>query len=200
MVELSIKDNIKEVTRYLKDVQRRQVPFATSRAMNDAAIEAQKAQQAAIPTLFNNRKKWWLKQQPTGIKVKFSNKADLHAAVYSDAYFAEIQEEGGVKVPRSNRVFAIPADSTPKKYRRSGGAREYKQEKPRSFSLDSGIFIRRSKKRIELVFTYAKQAVVHKRFGFVNRAKTVVTGGFAKHFETRMAQALATARKPGPPR
>jgi hypothetical protein len=38
MIEINVQANIKEVTRYLDDVQRKQIPFATSVALNQAAF------------------------------------------------------------------------------------------------------------------------------------------------------------------
>tara|TARA_B100001179_G_scaffold225397_1_gene205232 strand:+ start:129 stop:731 length:603 start_codon:yes stop_codon:yes gene_type:complete len=200
MVDFIVKDNIKEMTRWLNSVQRKQIPFATSRALNDTAIDGQKSIIAAIPRIFKSRKKWWLKQQPTGIKVKFSNKRDLTATVHTSAYFAEIQEKGGIKTPKRGRNLAIPTNDVPKKYRTSHGAKDMMREKNNVFSTPKGVFKRTGKKKLTLLWSLAPTAKIKARFGFVKILEKVVKRRFKKHFETRLRQAMATAKPPSRPR
>lgn len=121
-MQLNVMSNVKDFSRYLTKVQRKQVPFATARALTWTAKESQKAIADAMPRTFNVTKKWWLQKQPTGIKVKSAKKAELEAIVYSMAYFLKLQEEGGTKIPMKGRGILIPTQLTPKYGRRSGGA------------------------------------------------------------------------------
>jgi hypothetical protein len=122
MIALNVMSNVKDFAKYLDNVQKKQVPYATARALTKTAQEAQKELQAAMPRTFNVTKKWWLKQQPTGIKVQSAKKTDLEAVVYTAAYFAKLQEEGGIKIPFRGRGILVPTDLTPKYGRRSGGS------------------------------------------------------------------------------
>ncbi len=194
MPEVIIKDNIKEFTRFLSRVEKKQVPFATSRAINDTAVDAQKSIQAAIPHIFDNRKKWWLKQQPTGIKIKFSNKTRLTASIFTNAPFAELQEKGGIKTPKSGGVIAVPTAKVAKRYRKAGGARQLLQSSDKIFSTKKGIFKKRGKSSITTMFVYTKTANVRRRFGFARIAEKVVKRKFNRNFATRLQQALRTAR------
>lgn len=196
MVDLIVKDNIAEMTKWLDNIQRKQIPYATSRALNDTAVDAQKAIVDKIPSTFANRKKWWLKQQPTGIKVKFSKKTDLTATVHTSAYFAGIQERGGVKAPKSGRNLAIPTAQVPKKYRTSHGAKQMLAEKKKVFATPKGVFRRKSKKKIEVLWTFSPRASIKPRFKFHATAEATARRNFARNFERWLKQAIATAKPP----
>jgi hypothetical protein len=196
MVELSVRTNIKQFERWLNKDARKQIPYATSRALNDSAIDAQKAVVENVQKRFKNRKKWWLKQQPTGIKVKFSKKKDLHSRVYTNAYFAKIQEEGGIKSPRSGRNLAIPTDKVPRKHRNSHGARDMVNQGKRIFHTPRGVFKRNSKKRITLLFNFSPTAKIVPRMGFESTVRDTVKKKFSLHFEKRLKQALQSKKPP----
>jgi hypothetical protein len=197
-MDFRLDSNIKEFTRELTAIQKQQIPFAASRAINDTAVNAQDDVIAAIPRTFKNLKRWWLKQQPTGIKVRFSNKANLHAAVHTSAYFAKIQEEGGTKQPRSAKNLAVPTEKVAKKYRNSHGAREMMDAQKNVFRTPKGVFRRTSKKRypIQLLWSFTPVAKVKARFRFFDTCKAAVMRRFETNFKMRLSQALATAKRP----
>ena len=195
-MQIVVKDNIREFVAALNNIQRRQIPYATSRALNDTAIHAQEAVVSRIERIFNNRKKWWLKQQPTGIKVEFSRKNALTAAVYTNAYFTPLQETGGIKKPKTARKLAVPTGKVPKKYYKAGGAREMLEANRKVFSTPKGIYRRRGKKRypIEPLFTYTPTANVKPRLEFSETIERTVNRLFAVNFQNRLDQALANAK------
>jgi hypothetical protein len=197
-MDFRLDSNIKEFTRELNAIQRQQIPFATSRAINDVAVMAQDQVISGIPRVFNNIKKWWLKQQPTGIKVQFSNKSNLHAAVHTSAYFAKMQEEGGTKQPRTAKNLAVPTARVAKKYRTSHGARELMDANKNVFRTSKGVFRRTGKKRypIQLLWSFTPTAKIKPRFRFYDTCKAAVQRNFEVQFKMRLAQALATAKRP----
>ena len=195
MIELNVKGDIRQVTRYLNKVQKRQVPFAIALALTRTVQDAQKSIQSAIPHIFKTTKKWWAKSQPTGIKIRPATKANLTASVYTNAPFAELQEEGGTKRPRK-RFLAVPTKATPKSRRKAGGASITMKQK-KTFTTEAGIFRRKGGKRsqtIEKLFTFTKQARIKPRFGFKGIARKVARRRFKKNFEMALAKALRTAR------
>ena len=196
MLQITVKDNIAEFTRDLSNIQKRQIPFATSRALNDTAIHAQEAVVGRITRIFQNRKRWWLKQQPTGIKVEFSRKNKLSAAVYSNAYFLPLQEDGGLKKPKTARQLAVPFPKVPKKFHKAGGARELLASNRKAFSTPEGIFRRKGKKRypIEPMFHYTPTANVSPVLRFDTTIEQTVDRVFMLNFSNRLEQALASAR------
>ncbi len=210
MLKINVKSNVKKFTRNLNNIQRKQIPFATARALTWTAGAAQTDIQKKIPKTFQTTRKWWLKQQPTGVKVRPAKKNALTATVYTNAYFAKLQEEGGLKAPFKAGGLLIPSDKVPKYGRKAGGARKVLQQKKvlkrggmaggdPVITLKSGkrgVFRRRTKKRlpIELMYTYVPQASVRGRFGFKKTAATAAKRDFEKLFAKSLNMALKSAR------
>lgn len=194
MIELVVEDNITDMLRRLNRLQRQQLPYAISRALNDTAFDARKATITQAERVFDNRKKWWTNQR-TGIFVEKSNKkqgGEMRAAVHVRAYFAEIQEEGGIKIPRG-RALAIPTDQAPKNLHRSDGLRRAKA-KGNVFVNEKGAFQRMARRRIRRIFSFAPRARVPARFGFATTAKKRAEERFSRHLARNLNRALKTAK------
>ena len=205
---LVVKSNIREVSKWLNDVEKKQLPYATALALTRTAQDVQSYIIGAITRIFANTKKWWLKQQPTGIKIKSARKTDLHSSIYTDAYFADLQEDGGLKRPHKGRALLIPTDKTPKYGRKSGGHRKVlagkkiltkgKNGSP-FFTMESGfvgVFKRRGKKRlpIDAMYQVRGSAEIKPRFGFKSMAMRIASQQFPKRFSEALAKALKSAR------
>ncbi|AMO36529.1 hypothetical protein [Thauera humireducens] len=65
MIRIDVSDNIKEVTKQLDDLARRQVPFATSRAINETAKIVAKEGNAVLASVFDSP----LPRTATAVKV-----------------------------------------------------------------------------------------------------------------------------------
>ena len=193
---LVVKSNIKEFSRWMNNVEKKQLPYATAVALTRTAQDVQSYIIDAITRIFNVTKKWWLKQQPTGIKIKSAKKTDLHSSIYTNAYFADLQEDGGTKRPHDNRTMAVPTDNTPKSRRKSGGAKTMMQQK-KTFSIASGIYRRKGKGKnstLEKLFTYTKTASIRPRFNFKSMAMRIASRQFPKRFAESLTKALKSAR------
>lgn len=208
MLSFNVKSNVKEFTRGLTNTQKRQIPFATARALTRTAQAGQKDIQEAIPNIFNTTKKWWLKQQPTGIKIKPAKKTDLEAVIYTRAYFAKLQEQGGIKTSYQGGGILVPTERVPKYGRKSGGAakviagkkilrRGGKANASPFLTMKSGhkgVFRRKSKKTVELLYTFTPRASIQPRFGFHRLAMQSAKKHFGKEFHKSLKSALRTAR------
>jgi hypothetical protein len=88
------------------------VRFATSRAINDIAVEVQKETvNHVLPDKFTLRSKgapWFKPGNRFGFNAKFSSKDNLQATVGSQADWLKLQEEGGTKQIAGHRL-AIPS-------------------------------------------------------------------------------------------
>lgn len=195
-MEFRVSSNIKEFTKYLDNIQKEQIPYATSRALNDVAVDGQDSVVQAVTGIFNNRKRWWLRQQPTGIKVKFSNKKNLTARVHTSAYFARIQSEGGTKKPKTAHNLAIPTELVPKKYRTSSGARDMMNDKKNVFKTPKGVFRRTGKNTIALMWSFSPVAKIKAVFNFNEILTKVINRRFEAHFKKRLEQAINSAKPP----
>ena len=183
-MQLKIKSNVNQVAKWLTESQKKHVPKATAKALTFTAQDAQTAIQDAIPSRFRVTKKWWLKQQPTGIKIKSATPGNLTAVVYTLAYFAALQEYGGIKTPHESRTLAIPSDKVPKSRRKSGGAAIMMKQK-KTFANKRGIYRKKGGKKsrtIERLFTFKRSAHIRARFGFERTARQVAVAKFDRIF------------------
>jgi hypothetical protein len=210
MFSLSVKSDVKQLTRHLDKIQKKQVPFATARALTWTVKEMQADIIHKIPNIFNTTRKWWLARQPTGIKIKPAKKNDLVATVFSQAYFLRLQEYGGIKLPFRGRGLLVPSPLVPKYGRKAGGAKKVMAGKKvlraggrsggdpvvHAPSGTRGVFRRKGKARlpIERLYAYTPSAHILPRFGFRRMAAHKARQRFAANFHKSLAMALKTAR------
>lgn len=99
MIHLSVRSDIGEMRRLLTDLERRQLPFATARALTltarDAAGDVTREIGSAFdrPTPFTQR----------AVAVKAATKASQEAEVFVrplQARYLALQERGGVRAPK----------------------------------------------------------------------------------------------------
>lgn len=200
-MEISVKSNVKQLQQKFSRFHRDQVPFATASALTKTVQAAQRGIQEQIPNRFNVTKKWWLKQQPTGVKIKPATKRQLWATVFTNAYFAPLQEDGGTKKPFKGSRLAVPTDNVrAKKRRRSGGVREV-IDRPKTFfgktkTGKTALYRRRTKnaRPIELLYVFSPTARITRRFRFKDTARAVAEKQFNRNFTKQMIQAIRTAR------
>lgn len=201
VMEVSVKSNVREVAKKFGRFHRNQVPFATASALTKTMQAAQKEIQEEIPNRFNVTKKWWLKQQPTGVKIKPATKRQLWASVFTNAYFAPLQEEGGTKKPFKGGRLAVPTDKVrARRNRKSGGVREI-SNRPNTFFAKTNtgktaLWRRRTKKAypIDLLYILSPIARIKRRFGFKVTAEEVTAKQFNRIFTRQMIRAIRTAR------
>lgn len=208
MLKLNVKSNVKQWTKGLDSVSKKQVPFATARALTRTAQQSQADIIGAIPKIFNNNRKWWLKQQPTGVKIQMAKKTDLEAVVYTNAYFAAWQEEGGIKLPFTGGGILVPTLKVPKYGRKAGGAAKVMAGKTicrmggkpggspiiKMKTGKRGVFRRKGKKKIELLYNYVPQAHINARFGFKKMAHQSAKKNFETEFNKSLKAAIRTAK------
>jgi hypothetical protein len=77
VIRIDVSDNIREVTRGLDDLARRQVPFATAQALTDTAKGVQAALQKEIKSVFD-RPTPWIQRSPV---IERATKSSLTATV-----------------------------------------------------------------------------------------------------------------------
>ncbi len=199
MIKPTIDDNgtLADFERRLTRLEKKEMPYATAVALTRTVQDAQSSIIQAIPHIFNVTKKWWLKSQPTGVKISPAKKIRLLASVYTKAFFAELQEEGGIKRPHGGKVLAVPSARVPKSRRKSGGARKTLDMK-RTFANSRGIFRKKGSKKkqvIEKQFTWARSATVPRRFGFRRIAAKVASRRFRQHLDRELSIAVEKTRR-----
>jgi len=193
---LSIKSDMKSAQRWLNDVQRRQIPYATSRAINDTLKTCRKAVINGIIRRQESKKAWWNNKR-SGINIEWSNKHNLTGSVGTRIYWAHLAEHGGIKIPhKGNRNLAIPQPIVPKSRRKSGGVRIMAAQK-KTFFNKNGLYRKKGSKKnrsIELLFRFVSRANIKPWMRLRDTAQNAALKSFRKHFDFWLRKALKTAR------
>ncbi|MFY9589551.1 hypothetical protein [Rickettsia endosymbiont of Halotydeus destructor] len=190
---INVNSNIKYIERYMDILEKKQLPFGTTLALNKIALLSQDRICKAIPRIFNNSRNWWDRRQRTGIKVQFATKYVRSSAVYTKAHFANIQEEGGIKRPYSGKLIAVPTANVPRKARASNALRKEEGNK-NVFKLGNSIYKRLPGSRLQRLYSLTPKANIKARFGFKDMAVTTFNKHWDRVFTESFNYALNTAK------
>ena len=198
-IESDIKKTIKQVGRFYA----KQVPFATSVAINSTVGDVQGYIKGKMHSDLNN-------PTPTtlgGVRVKKSNKRNLEGLVFIipaiDA-FLKYKIHGGTRPPRS-KTEAVPVNLRLNQYGNIPGRRRGKLAKIISQSDTfsgtiksvSGIWRRgkgRNRNRVTLVVAYEPRTQYKKRFDFYGHAQYAAARKWPGNFNRALRHAIRTAR------
>jgi len=119
-MRIELRTNAAKVSRRAQLLFADQLPFATSKAINDTVKDAQRAQQKQMGQTFTLRRPTWVKR---GIKIKpFSDKRNLRAVIRVEppggperAEIIARHEERGRREPHEGRALAVPIGARPTK-------------------------------------------------------------------------------------
>lgn len=199
-MEISVKDNIKDVVKSLSRIEKKQVPFAASQAINDVAYGLAKKQlPVEMDSTFAGGATPYTKR---GFKFKKSSKQNLKAKVYSELDYMKLMVHGGQRMPKGRSIFIASDNIKRNKY---GNVTRGKMQKmitdnKKYFSSNDKMFERygRNGSKTRLAGVY-KQSVTYKKTlplqkigeGYV-RSRGV---GFPSRFRQRLEAALRTQRR-----
>lgn len=136
-MRVQVASNVQDVVGGLTDLERRQVPFALSQALNKTALEFQKQERKGIDEHFSLRRKSWAQRNVKIGRGDFATKKRLVATVRMEApgdpsrsdVLAKF-EAGGTKQPKDGGRLAIPD-----KARRGKGVIPEKM-RPKAFAFE----------------------------------------------------------------
>ena len=199
-MEVSIRNNIREVMRSLSSIEKKQVPFAASQAINDVAYGlARKQLPGEMDATFQGGATPYTKR---AFKFTKSSKRDLRARVYSEYPYMKLMVHGGQRLPKGRSIFIASDNIKRNKY---GNVTRGKMQKmitddKKYFSRDDKMYERYgrngSKTRLAGVYkqslTYRKTLPLQKIGENYVRSRGV---GFPARFNERLAQALRTQRR-----
>ena len=198
MPNTSLTVDIDGALKRLTRVQKKQVPFATSVALNNTAkyvVEKEKQEakkKLDEPTPFTLR----------GFRVRRSNKRNLEAAVYIapiQAKYLLPHIKGGRQIKKSQ---VTPKNLRLNKYGNIPGLRTGKikklLQKPNVFAAEirgvKGIWQRDKKGGLKLLVASAERITYKKQFAFYGVAARHASNRFAPEFYKALRRALASAR------
>lgn len=202
MLDLDIIAPVDEFMRWADDVERRQVPFALSNAINSTLFDVRRELvEKEFPRAFEVRNKRFI---GTALRVDKATKKTLEGKVFDrlGRKFLALQAKGGIKYPIGNHV-AIPTKAM---MARRTGRGIPRNMRPRHL-MQSGrgfvttvngqkmIFRKYGRGKVEPAYVLEKNAAIQKRFRAYEAAERVVTTRLFKHFDRAFERAMATARR-----
>lgn len=209
LMQISFQNNIRQVERGLSDFARREVPFATSLALNATADDVLKNTSVSLrkrldrPTPFTEK----------AFRATRSSKSRLSVKVFAmdrQAAYLKFQEDGGTRKP-NRKAIAIPVNIETNEFGnipRRGIKRTLKLKNvfsgvPKGAPKEAaGIYKRvgaTAKKkagyRLLLLIDYAKRTIYRPRLRFKSSAAKTAAARFPIHWERSIKRAIATARR-----
>ena len=202
-MQISMKTNISKFTKAIDLIGKSQIPFATSRALNETAKDVrEQILTGTYPRSFTVRNKQFAKRM---FKVDRSTKRKLVARVYDSLgrdYMA-MQESGGTKKPKGNNL-AIPTDQIKRgargipKGRRpraliNPGNKSFRQTLPNGQDV---ILQRRTKKRypLKVLYLFEPSVKIKPTFPFYEDGRKVAQKMFNINFKKHFKLAKMTAK------
>jgi len=202
--KINVKSDIKKSIRFLNKMQRRQIPFATSVALNKTADAIKRDEQRQMRRDLDNPTPSVIKS----IRVKRSSKRALDAAVFilpAIDRFMRYQVEGGNRRPRG-KAEAVPVRARLNQYGNVPGRRQGKINK---LIAKQNVFVgvvrgvagvwqrgkgRTARTRLTLLFAFERSVDYQPRFKFYKHAARALARTWPRAFNVALNRALRSAR------
>ena len=197
---IDISHNIKQVQKQLTSIQRKQLPFATAKALTDTAKDAQRAVTRQIPQKLDRPTRFTL----NAIGFKRATKRTLESVVFVkpiQAEYLKLQIDGGMRVvggagtgvptrnKKLNKFGNIPG--------RKSGLVKGKKQFIATIRGITGVWQRfggKRKPQVRLMVKFENRLHYSKRLPFYKIVTSVVNNRFANNFNKSLRFALATMR------
>lgn len=191
---LNIKGDLKNITRHLNRVQKKQIPFAASLAINNTLKQVVKAERAQIVKKLDRPTPFTV----NAFKINWSKKHRLHGEVVikpAQWNYLKYQIEGGTRIKHN---IGVPTSNAKlNKYGNIPGRRKGLIKKKSQFMTSTGVFERVGGKRsriVKKVVGFFDTVTYRKRFHFHKIADGVARSQFKKNLRQALHRALTTAR------
>lgn len=199
-MKLRVKADVKQVTRYLNKIQRKQVPFATALALTTTAKDAQAEEIKQMSTRMDRPTPFTLK----GVTIIPAKKNRLIATVL----VKRIQEEylqhqitGGTVNHRGAGTGVPTKHKKLNKYGNIAGRRlglvKGTKEFIATINGTTGVWKRtggRRNRKLQLLIGFHRETSYRPIYPFQSIAYKTAKARFRRNFERAMTRALATAR------
>lgn len=197
-VDVDVTADVDGFARFIRFVDVKQIPFATSKALNAAALDARKhVGNVTYPRSFKVRSRAVPK---VAFRVAWSNKRNLIARVFTTRGFEYLttQAHGGIKTPRRSRYLKIPVSDAQRtrggKVKDRGGRTQftdrwagklnvYRREGPRGRAGRAPLFWLRPEARIPARFPFEREVI------------RIANKSFKREFPRCMRVAINTAKR-----
>ena len=195
----NIKGDLKVIRKSLSRLQKKQIPFAASLAINATLFDIRKAEVAQIYKKLDRPTKFTAK----GFLVNKSRKTNLTGSIEIPANrwkYMKYQVEGGTRT----RNVIVPTNASKLNvygnikgiWSGSGSKKTFTKAK-KKYVNKQGVWQKTGGKRnpqVKLIAAFVRSARYKKRFPFYKIAEGVTHSRFKKNLMRKLAYALRTAR------
>ncbi|MCP1376032.1 hypothetical protein [Dyella lutea] len=205
-IELSVRTNVKDISKKLSNLANKQLDFATAQALTTLAKQVQQGEKDNIRKTFKHPKPFTV----NAVGVRGATKRTLTATVFVRpiaAKYLKPYEEGGRHV-LPGRALLNPKDIRLDQYGQLTRATLKRLKARRDVFIGpmqtkhgtiNGVWqrVKASKGqpgKLKLLIRFGDALPVTKRLGYAQRARTIIDRGFNRAFGAAMGRALATAR------
>ena len=203
---LSVHSNTKQLTAHLNRIQRKQIPFATAKALTQTAFDVRRALQNALPRRLDRPTKGIINSVQVDKATKYNVTARVGFAGLgfgktawkeSPAKIMRRHIKGGTRYPNKTAI-AVPVKQRTNKYGNLprnkistllANTTKYFSGTPKGMS-NAGIYERQKKKLKMLIAWEPKATYQGGRFPFKGIVKLSVAKNYRKRFERSLQDAL----------
>lgn len=202
MMSLSVGSNIDQVAGWIGAVGKKQIPFATAKALTSTAFDVkEEIVTKTYPRAFTVKNQKFASQL---LRVQMAKKNKLTASVFDrlGREYLETHARGGIKRP-TGKYIAIPT----RHIKRTAKGVVSKAKRPRQITNKPNVFFRHNgptpdivrkprgkDKSLEVLYQLVPLARIPKRFNFYEDAAKVVKRRMIPNFRKSFRNALRTAR------
>lgn len=195
-MQVNVKTNIKEITKWTTSVQKKQIPFATANAINQTLFQLKKEMAKQTVKKLDNPTPFTQK----GFLVDKAKKTKLFGSLYAKkevAEYLQYQVEGGTRA--SGKKFAIPTKNAKlNKYgnipNKKAGVVKKKNQKIMTIKGMTGVYETHKDRTLKLIIAFKNSATYKIKFPFYVIAQKFSQSKFNKNFINAMNRALKTAK------
>tara|TARA_Y100000004_G_C8762479_1_gene347155 strand:- start:48 stop:656 length:609 start_codon:yes stop_codon:yes gene_type:complete len=201
-MRINIKADTKEINKSLTSFQKKQIPFATSKAINKTAFQTRRQLQKDMDNTFRKGATGFTKK---GVFVKPSHKTNLVANVYilkEQAKYLEKQVFGGIRresfaipIPYRNRVgLTNQGNLTKAKFK---SLVNNKNNKILDINGVKGLYEIKKNTKPKLLVALNRRSVSYNnpKFKFFALGRRAVNKFFIKNYERELNAAIRKAKK-----
>ena len=198
-MKVNVKNNIKEITKWTTTTQKKQIPFATSNAINETLFTLRKEMGKQLdkkldrPTPFTKR----------GFVVDKAKKTLLRGMLFMKnivADYMQYQVDGGIRTDSKFLPIPFVPNAKLNKFGNIIGKRTGLIKKNSQFigtvKDTTGVWERTNKnQRVKLIIGFEKSATYRPRFPFYKIAERFTANVFNKNFIKAFNRAMKSARR-----
>jgi hypothetical protein len=107
VIRINVSSDVARLTSHLRQLEAKQIPFATASALTAVAKQAQASETARLPNIFDRPTPFTMR----AIGITAARKSDLTASVFVkplQARYLELEETGGVRKAVSGKSLPVP--------------------------------------------------------------------------------------------